>query len=192
MIDTAEMLRRERDNAALFGPTGAVAASELPATNATIEKLARDRTTLWRALRAAGATPHWKPMGACLLFTTTPSSVASARSTAPSSTVSAASACCSCCATVPTSTACDAAGSGDTSPSSATPPAGLAFGALCSETVALSFNYGASTFLYKPMETKRRAYVCSCAAAVACVARAHGCAPLALQRREGRRPCCAQ
>ena len=75
---------------------------------------------------------------------------------------------------------------------SATPPAGLAFGALCSETVALSFNYGASTFLYKPMETKRRAYVCSCAAAVACVARAHGCAPLALQRREGRRPCCAQ
>ena len=74
VIDTAEMLRRERDNAALFGPTGAVAASELPATNATIEKLARDRTTLWRALRAAGATPHWKPMGACLLFTTTPSS----------------------------------------------------------------------------------------------------------------------
>ena len=73
-VDPAERPPRGRGEAAPVGPAGAVAASELPATNATIEKLARDRTTLWRALRAAGATPHWKPMGACLLFTTTPSS----------------------------------------------------------------------------------------------------------------------
>ena len=36
-------------------------------------------------------------------------------------------------------------------------PTSLAFGVLCSDNVAVSFNYGTSTFRYSPMELKRRA-----------------------------------
>ena len=73
VIDTAEMLTRARQRRALWAH-GRRCRVRVAGDERDDRKARARPHALWRALRAAGATPHWKPMGACLLFTTTPSS----------------------------------------------------------------------------------------------------------------------